>query len=208
MRLIEALHWRYASKRMNGQQVPVEKLETILDSIRLAPTSLGLQPFQVVVISDQSLKQTIFETACQQPQIVECSDLLVFAARTDITEGEIEEYMQLIAQERNIPVESLSNLRNMVSSVKDLPADRYFQWAARQAYIAFGIGIVAAATEQVDATPIEGFAADKMDEILDLEKLGLRSVVVLTLGYRHEEKDYLANAKKVRKPAEALFIKR
>jgi Nitroreductase len=208
MNLIEALKWRYAAKRMNGQPIPAEKVETILESIRLTPTSLGFQPFKVIVVSDKALREKIFEKACEQPQVVEGSHLLVFAVRTHVTQAEVDEYIHRVATERNIPVENLAGYKTMISSIQQLPEDRFLQWTARQAYIALGISLIAAATEKVDATPIEGFTPVLMDEILGLKKMGLHSVVLLALGNRDEEKDHLAKAKKIRKAAKDLFIYR
>ncbi|WP_243347813.1 NAD(P)H-dependent oxidoreductase [Parabacteroides sp. FAFU027] len=206
MNLIEALKWRYATKRMNGQPVEAEKVETILESIRLTPTSLGLQPFKVVVVSDKTLREKIHEKACQQPQIVEGSHVLVFAVRTDVKQEEVDEYIHRVATERDIPVENLAGYKSMISNVQELPRERYLQWTARQAYIALGISITAAAFEKVDATPIEGFVPELLDEILGLGEMGLHSVVLLALGNRDEAKDHLAKAKKVRKSAKAMFI--
>ena len=206
MNLIEALKWRYATKRMNGQPVAAEKVETILESIRLTPTSLGLQPFKVIVVSDKALREEIYEKACQQPQVVEGSHLLVFAVRTHVTQAEVDEYIHRVATERNIPVEKLEGYKEMIASIQQLPEDRFLQWTARQAYIALGISLTAAATEKVDATPIEGFTPVHMDEILGLKEMGLHSVVLLALGNRDEEKDHLAKAKKIRKSAKAMFI--
>lgn len=201
--LIENLNWRYAAKRMNGEVVPQEKLDTILEAIKLAPSSAGLQPYKVIVISDQETKNRIFREAAPQPQIPDASHLLVFAAWDKITAQQITDYMNLIATTRGISVESLSKFQeNVTNSVQSRSDDGNFNWAARQAYIALGHALVAAATEHVDATPMEGFNNTKMDEILGLSEKGLKSVVIMTLGYRDSANDGLAKAKKVRRPTE------
>ena len=205
--LIENLNWRYAAKRMNGEVVPQEKLDTILEAIKLAPSSAGLQPYKIIVISDQNTKERVFKEAAPQPQIPDASHLLVFAAWDKISAQQITDYMNLIATTRGISVESLSKFQeNVMNSVQARSEEGNFNWAARQAYIALGHALVAAATEHVDATPMEGFNNAKLDEILGLTEKGLKSVVIMTLGYRDSENDGLSKAKKVRRSSEELFI--
>jgi nitroreductase/dihydropteridine reductase len=205
--LIEKLNWRYAAKRMHGETIPEEKLNTILEAIKLAPSSVGLQPYTILVISDKALKERIFEEAAQQPQIKESSHLLVFAAWDKITAEHITEYMNLIAKTRGIEVASLAQFQQKISdSILGRTEQTNFDWAARQAYIALGHASVAAATEHIDSTPMEGFNNAKLDELLELNKKGLKSVVMMTLGYRDSASDHLASAKKVRKPDEELFL--
>lgn len=207
MNLIETLEWRYASKRMNGQRVPSDKLETILEAIRLAPSSMGLQPYTVLVIEDQELKKQIRPIAMNQPQIEESSHLLVFAAWDDITPAHIEEYIQHTAQVRNMPEEALGDFKNTLLQIADKNTkEQNFNWAARQAYIAFGTGLVAAAAERVDATPMEGFDAAALDKLLKLDEKGLRSVTLMPLGYRDTENDWLASLPKVRREKDKFFI--
>lgn len=205
--LIETLNWRYATKRMNGDKVPAEKLDVILEAIKLSPSSAGLQPYTVFVIEDQEVKEKIQKVAFMQPQIAEASHLIVFASWTKITTGHIDEYMNLIADTRGISAESLDGFKAAVTNmVMNRTEEGRAQWAARQAYIALGHALVAAASEQVDATPMEGFDANGLDEILGLNEKGLHSVVIMTLGYRDAEKDVLASAKKVRRSHEELFV--
>ena len=205
MTLIENLNWRYATKRMNGTKVPQEKVDRILEAIRLAPTSFGLQPFKVIVVEDAALRERIFNEACQQPQIKEGSHILVFAAIKNVSTQQIEDYMQLIAETRGIPVESLNDFKAMFGGIVAGSEERNFVWTARQAYIAFGVGIVAAAIENVDATPMEGFSVEALDKVLGLDAQNLSAVTILTLGYRDATNDYLATAKQVRKSKEVLF---
>lgn len=201
------MNWRYAAKKMNGQRVPAEKLDTILEAIRLSASSVGLQPYTILVIDNHELKGKIHELACPQPQVVEGSHLLVFAAWTAIEASRIDAYIQLIAETRGVPAESLSPFSDSIKgSLLSKTPDEQGAWAARQAYIALGSGLIAAATEHVDATPIEGFNAIALDEILGLPAKGLHSVTLLALGYRDAEKDFLAKAVKVRRPRKDLFI--
>ena len=205
MSLKDSLSWRYATKRMTGGKVPQEKVDKILEAIRLAPTSFGLQPFKVIVIEDEKLREEIFNTACQQPQIKEASHVLVFAANKKVTAEQVQEYMELIATTRGIPVESLDGFKAMFDGIVAATAEQNFVWTARQAYLAFGVGIVAAALEQVDATPMEGFNPQALDKILGLEEQNLGSTTILTLGYRDEANDSLVKAAKVRKSMDKLF---
>jgi nitroreductase / dihydropteridine reductase len=205
MNLIDKLNWRYATKRMNGTKVPQEKVDRILESIRLAPTSFGLQPFKVIVIESPELREKIFNEACPQPQIKEGSHVLVFAANKKVSAEQVAEYMDLIAKTRSIPVESLNDFKAMFAGIVAGNAEQNFIWSAHQAYLAFGVGVVAAANEEVDATPMEGFNPAALDKVLGLTEQNLGSTIILTLGYRDEANDYLVNAAKVRKSKSTLF---
>ncbi|GAB3794188.1 NAD(P)H-dependent oxidoreductase [Spirosoma humi] len=207
MELLEAMNWRYAAKKMNGQKVPAEKVDTILESIRLSASSVGLQPYNVIVIDNHELKGKIHEKACPQPQIVEGSHLLVFAYWTTIEASQIDTYIKLIADTRQVPVESLTPFSDSIKGgLLSKTPEELAVWASRQAYIGLGSALIAAATEHVDATPIEGFNPAALDELLDLPAKGLRSVALVALGYRDEEKDFLAKAPKVRRAKEEFFI--
>lgn len=185
MSVLTNLKWRYATKRMNGQKVPSEKLEIILEAIQLAPTSIGLQPFTVMVVEDPEMRAKIAPAINNQPQITEGSHVLIFAAWTKVEDEKIEKYLNNIASLRGVPLDSLSRMRNMIKgNVSSKTPEQLLNWTSRQAYIALGFGLVAAAVEQVDATPMEGFNPDALDEALGLKKLGLHSAVVMTLGYR------------------------
>jgi nitroreductase len=200
MNLIEALNWRYAAKRMNGEKVPAEKVENILEAIRLAPTSLGMQPFSVILIENEELRKKIQPAAYNQPQIAECSHLIVFAAWNDVTVEHVNTYLQNIVATRNVPLESLDGFKgNLMNVVNHRTQEQKREWAAKQVYIALGIALTAAALEQVDATPMEGFKPAEVDQLLGLEAKGLHSVCLMTLGYRDTNTDYLVNQKKVRR---------
>lgn len=207
MSLIENLNWRYATKRMNGQKVPQEKIDQILEAIRLAPTSYGLQPFTVIVVESENLRKKIQPVAYNQPQIFEASHLLVFAAWTDVTEQQIDTYMADVAKERGIDVANLAGFKNTIAgTIERLTPEQRSTWAAKQAYIAFGMGLAAAAELKVDATPMEGFDGVGLDAVLDLKAKGLHAVTIMPLGYRDEANDNLAHAKKVRRAKEELFL--
>ncbi len=207
MTLIDALNWRYATKRMNGTKVEKEKLHNILEATRLSVSSLGLQPYSVIVVGNDELKRQIQPIAFNQPQITEASHLLIFAAWDEVTEERFDEFAQDTAQQRGLPVETVKEqIAGYKKNILSRPAEVNHQWAARQAYIALGTAVAAAALEKVDATPMEGFNGEALDELLGLKEKGLKSYAMLTLGYRDESNDWLVNQKKVRRPKEKLFV--
>lgn len=205
MSLLEKMNWRYATKRMNGNEVPEQKINNILEAIKLAPSSAGLQPYDVWVISDKALLQRIYETAAKQPQITEGSHLLVFAAWQSLTAADVEEYIGRIADTRSVAPETLDGFKTNLMQLTQRTPEQTFNWAARQAYIGLGVASVAAAFEAVDATPMEGFDPAAMDALLGLKEKGLGSVTIMALGYRDPQNDYLLGAPKVRRPKEQMF---
>ncbi len=209
MKLIDALQWRYAVKKMNGNKIPADKLNTIIEATRLAPSAFGLTPYNIIVVEDEETRKKLQPAFYNQSQIVDGSAVIIFAAWTSVTEKEVATFMEDIAEQRGVPVESLNEFAGYINgSIKNLTPEQATTWAAKQAYIALGFGLVAAAAEQVDATPMEGFAPDAVDAVLGLKELGLHSTVALTLGYRDAANDYLVNAKKVRRTLDKLVIKK
>ena len=206
MDILSILNWRYAAKRMNGKGVPAEKIERILDSIQLSVSSIGLQPYNVLVITSKELREKIKAIAFNQPQITESSHLLVFAAWDNVTPERLEKYLNRVADLRHVHKDSLGALRAYGESILKNTAEHNFNWAARQAYIALGTAVIAAAAEKVDATPMEGFNNEDLDDLLGLPGLGLKSVSLLPLGYRDIENDWLVNLPKVRTAKDELFI--
>ncbi|WP_310555860.1 NAD(P)H-dependent oxidoreductase [Flavobacterium sp.] len=205
MELLDKLSWRYAAKAMNGEKIPQEKVDRIIEAARLAPTSSGLQPFEIYVVTNQEVKEKIRPVAWNQSVITDCSHLLVFVAWDTYTEDRINKMFDLTNDIRGFKNEGWENYRQMLlSNYPQKDAEENFNHAAKQAYIAFSQAIVAAAFEGVDSTPIEGFTPAAVDEILGLREKGLRSVVLLPIGYRDTEKDWLVNLVKVRKSKEDL----
>ncbi len=205
MELLDKLNWRYATKAMNGKVVPEEKVNKIIEAARLAPTSSGLQPFEILVVKNKELKEKIKAVGWNQSVITDCSHLLVFAAWDTYTEERINYMFDLTNEIRGFKNEGWENYRQMLlSSYPQKDAETNFNHAAKQAYIAFGLAIAAAAYEEVDATPIEGFDPVAVDEILDLKAKGLRSAVLLPIGYRDADNDWLSSLVKVRKSTEDL----
>lgn len=206
MGILENLNWRYATKKMNGTIVPQDKVDTILEAARLAPSSSGLQPYEIIVISNKELLEKIKPVANGQTQITDCSHLLVFAAWDTYTEDRINEVFKRHSIERNMP-ESVSDAYRLmlIGAYPKRPAEENYIHAAKQAYISLGIAMAAAAEIKVDATPMEGFDYKALDELLGLKEKGLRTAVILPLGYRDEANDWLLNLKKVRTPKEKFI---
>ena len=202
--LLNKLQWRYAAKKMNpARAVPQEKVERILEAARLAPTSSGLQPFEIIVVTDPAVRARIQPIAWNQAQITDGSHLLVFAAWDNYTAERINMMFDLTNAQRGFQNEGWENYRQMLlNSYPQRDAEVNFQHAARQAYIGMSAALIAAAFEEVDSTPMEGFDPAALDEILGLRARGLRSVAILPLGYRADEGDWLVNLKKVRRPRE------
>lgn len=204
--LIQNLQWRYATKKMNpAKTVPQEVVERILEAVRLAPTSSGLQPYQVIVVTNAELRTKIQAIGWNQAQITEGSHLLVFAAWDNYTVERINEMFDLVNTERGFISEGWENYRKtLLGLYPKREAQVNFEHAARQAYIGLGVALVAAAEEKVDSTPMEGFDSKALDEILGLGERGLRSVAILPLGYRDEANDWLVKLKKVRRSRQSF----
>ena len=203
--LLEQLNWRYATKKMDpAKSVPQEKVDTIIEAIRLSPTSSGTQPFELLVVTNPELRNEICKAASDQSPITDGSHLLVFAAWDNYTEARIDEVAKLNVEKRgDLPLIG-QYYGNLKANYVPRDAEVNYAHATRQAYIALGIAMVAAAEQEVDCTPMEGFDPNKVDEILSLKERGLRSVVLLPLGYRDPTGDWLLNMPKVRKSRETM----
>lgn len=199
MKLLEALNWRYATKQMTGERLDQSDVDLILEAARLAPTSAGLQPFHIISISNQELKEKISPVALNQPQIIQSSHLLVFTAWDSISDLQVDQRYDAMNALRNLPsektAETVAGLKQLFSSMTQ---EQQYHHAAKQAHIGFGMAIAAAAELGIDATPMEGFDKDGLDEVLNLKEKGLKSVVLLALGRRNSENDWLLNLKKFR----------
>jgi nitroreductase / dihydropteridine reductase len=207
MDLIKLLQWRYATKRMNGQKVPQDKIDRILHAISLSASSLGMQPYTIFVIKNKELLEKIKPIADDQPQILECSHLLVFAAWDKLTVERVEMWANNIIETRGeLHPRNVRQKSSLLKRIVNNSPEVNHTWCAKQVYLALGTALIAAANEQVDSTPMEGFKAGELDELLQLPQKGLRSIVLLTLGYRDEVNDFLLPMKKVRRNIEKLFI--
>ena len=206
MSIIKALQWRYAAKRMNGEQVPDDKVKSILEAARLAPTSSGLQPFKMFVVTNPKLKERVKPLAFNQPQITECSHLVIFAGWDTYTIERFEDYFSHYENERELPKGFSDSYKTSVAKqLTSWSKERQQEHAAKQAYIAASFAMVEAAVLQVDATPMEGFAASELDKLMKFDQQGLKSVLLLPLGHRDAENDWQTDLKKVRKTEDSMI---
>lgn len=208
MALIDDLKWRYATKKYDPtKKVAQEDVDKIIEAARLAPTSSGLQQFRVIVITNQELKDKIVPIARDQQIVADCSHLLVFVAWDKYTTERIDGQYDFITDERELPRGRFGSYTDRLKSVYlSQTSDENFVHTARQAYIGFGMAIAQAAELKVDSTPMEGFNPNMLDELLDLRSKGLRSVLLLPLGYRDAKNDWLEKMKKVRKSTDEFVI--
>ncbi len=201
MSFLQNLNWRYATKKYDASaKVPQEKLEQILEAIRLAPSSNGFQPYDVLVVSNPAIREKLKVAAFNQPQLTEASVILVFAAWDNIHAKNLGKVFDTTATVRG-DSDSLKERRNSsIAGFEAKTAEQNFVHAAQQAFIGLGFGLAAAAELNVDSTGMGGFNPAQFDEILGLKEKGLRSVAVMALGYRDASNDWLVNLKKVRRP--------
>jgi len=208
MALLEDLKWRYATKKYDPtKKVAQEDVDKILEAARLAPTSSGMQQFRVIVITDQELKNKIVPIAMEQQIVADCSHLLVFAAWDRYTEERIDKIYNYTTDERGLPRGRFKSYTDKLRALYlTQTAEENFIHTARQAYIGLGLAIAQAAELKVDSTPMEGFIGEELDKLLGLKSKGLKSVLLLPIGYRDAKNDWLVNMKKVRNPKDNFII--
>ncbi|MFS2158569.1 NAD(P)H-dependent oxidoreductase [Pseudomonas sp. Pseusp122] len=202
-----SMQWRYATKKFDtAAKVPEEQIQDLLHSVRLAPSSYGLQPYKVFDVRSEHVRQQIREASMGQPQITEGSHLLVFAARTDLDIDAVTQFIDLAASTRGVARESLAARETHIQGAvnKLSPAERV-TWAQKQVYLALGVLVGAAAHAGIDVCPMEGFDRAQVDHILGLSEQGLTATVFAVLGHRASD-DPTAGLNKVRKSAESLFV--
>lgn len=199
MKLLQALHWRYATKQMTGEHLDQADVDQIIEAARLAPTSAGLQPFHIFSIQNQALKAKIAPIALNQPQILQCSHLLVFSAWATIRDEQVEQRYAAMNTLRHIDsaqtAHTVAGLKQLFASMTE---EQQHHHTAKQAHIGFAMAIAAAAELGIDATPMEGFDKAQLDELLGLSAKGLKSVVLLALGRRDPTQDWLLKLAKYR----------
>lgn len=207
--ILQALNWRYATKEYDSSKKLSDKdFNELLEVIRLSPSSFGLQPYKFIVVENNELRNKVREKAWGQSQVTDASHLIVFCAKKDVTEEYIKEYIENMAQTRSISKDTLKGFEDMMLGFrKNHSNESVKEWAKRQAYIPLGMLLQAAAMKKIDATPMEGFDPKGVDEVLNLDKDGLTSVVLCALGYRSEN-DKTSNYKKVRQHESKLIEKR
>ena len=208
MSLIDALQWRYATKKFDSTKIVDQKLvDEIIEAAWLAPTSSGLQPFEIIEITNQEIKNKIVPIAFNQQQVSESSHLLVFAAWNNYTEQRIDTIYKYITEGRaQDPNQYKDYTDRLKKAYLRRPAEVNFEHAARQAYIAFSFAMAMAADLRIDSTPMEGFDNEALDKLLKLNERGLKSVTILPLGYRDSTNDWLVNLKKIRHPKGDFLI--
>lgn len=209
MSVLNQLKWRYATKKFDAnKKISDDQLQEILEAGNLTATSVGLQPIRILVVETPELRQQILPNAWGQNQVVDASHLLVLATvLAETLPSHAENYIQRAAQIRGVPVESLDGFKKMVTGViASKTAEQQLEWAQKQAYIALGQLMVAAAALDIDTCPMEGFVPAKVDEVLGLHERGLASVLMLPIGYRAEDDKY-ASTPKVRLPIDEFAIK-
>jgi len=201
--LIRQLNWRYAVKRFDPlKKVSAEDWEALEDALILAPSSYGLQPWRFYVVTDDEIRKELQTYSWNQPQITECSQVVVIAARKDAKPEDINKYLKRITEVRGTPAEELEILKGMMLGSQKAAAENGLinEWAARQCFIALGVLLSAAAIRGIDTCPIEGFLPDEYDRLLGIESDGYFSVVVGAIGYRDKDEDWLGKLPKVRYP--------
>lgn len=205
--IIEALNWRYATKTYDAaKKLSPEQLNLMLESLRLSPSSFGMQPWKFILVSNPEVRAKLREAAWGQTQVTDASNLIVISVLKSVDENLIKKYIKTISEVRGVSEENLKGFEDMmIGAVNMKSPEARVEWATRQAYIALGVVLTAAAHEEIDATPMEGFDPKKFDEILGLESMGLESKVMLALGFRSVE-DASANVAKVRFPMEEVMI--
>jgi nitroreductase len=206
--LLAQLNWRYATKGFDpAKKISATDWAALEAALILTPTSYGFQPYRFVVITDQPTKEKLVPVSWNQKQPADCSHFVVFAAMQSVSEADVDHYLARTAEVRGVAVETLAFFKKMlVGDIVSGPrSQQQFEWATRQAYIALGNFMTAAALVGIDTCPMEGIDPVKYDEILGLPAKGYRTVVACAAGYRAAEDKYAA-APKVRYSAEELVI--
>jgi nitroreductase / dihydropteridine reductase len=217
--ILEALQWRYATKTFDpNKKVSQEHLDILLETLRLSPSSFGLQPRKFIQVKNPELRKQLQAASRGQPQIVDASDLIIIASKTDMGKEDVEEYLEHLKETRmswidinSLPqqeIDALMNYKNMmIDTLESRNPDQRKSRSQKQAYIAMGIFLLACAEMEIDACPMEGFDPSKYNEILGLNELWLTATVAIPVGYRAVEDKY-ASLAKVRFPKEKIFIQK
>ena len=207
MEFLSKLNTRYATKVFDStKKIPEQDLANLLEAIRLSASSFGLQPYRVLVVEDPAIRKELRKVAWDQSQITDASALLVFAVKYGTDGTTVDEFVDLVSDTRNVTKESLAAYGNMMKgSIHTQSLEQIETWVSKQAYIALGFGLVSAAVMGIDSCPMEGFNPSAFDKILDINKIGLKSKVLLAVGYRSSKDGYQQLAK-VRQKKQDLFI--
>ena len=207
MNSIDSLQWRYATKKFDStKQLSPAQINTLKEAFNLTATSYGLQPIKLIVIQNKELQKELVIHSWNQQQVEQASHLLVICVPDQYTTEEVKEYFALVKKIRNTPDEILNPFRtHLEEEVSKKSQLELFQWNKNQAYLAMGNLLTVCAMEKIDACPMEGFIPEKYDEVLNLKKHHLRSVLVLPVGFRADD-DHMKDQAKVRKGIEDSII--
>ena len=205
-KIAESMRWRCAIKKFDpSKKISKADFDDILESLRLAPSSFGLQPWKFIVIGDKKIREELRKSAWDQAQITDAEYLIVLCARTDLDEDYVEKFIRRVSNIRGTTLESLENYKKMLlNPIKNLSKEQLIEWSKKQVYIALGVLLTVAAEKNIDACPMEGFDSKKFDEILKLSEKGLTATVLCPIGYRSSEDKY-SNEKKVRFEQKEVF---
>ena len=207
--MIHKLQWRYATKKFDSDKyLQEEQVTELLKATNLSASSYGLQPYKIIVVKDKELQAQLKEAAYGQDQLLDASHVVIFAAQKNITGEYIDAYVSNIAETRDKKIDDVQEYGNSMKSVLlDRTADEQLVWSQKQAYIALGTLLIAAADKKIDACPMEGFNADAFDKILGLDELGLRTTVIVPIGIRSVHDSY-QHEKKVRRALSEMVVLR
>lgn len=204
---IQDLKWRYAVKKFDeGKSLPKEKIDKLKEAFGLTATSYGLQPVKMVIVANKALQETLVPHSYNQKQVGQASHLLVFCIEQNIDSDFIEDYFKRVKEVRGTSDEILNPFKsNLLKSFGSKTDDEITEWATNQAYLAMGNLLTICAIEKIDACPMGGFVPKKYDEVLQLDKRNLKSVLAMPIGYRASD-DMFSEMKKVRKVLEETII--
>lgn len=203
---VEDLKWRYATKKFNPQRrLDRQQLDALAEIFRLTATSYGLQPCRMVIVGDEDLKNRMVPHCYGQEQVRDASEVLILCVENKIDHNYIQNYFKLVQQVRKTPDEVLEPFsERLQTEFTEKEKREVKEWATRQAYIILGSLMMACARERIDSCPMEGFMPEKIDKLLELDKVGLSAVLLLPVGYRSDE-DFFSELKKVRRATDEVI---
>ncbi|MGV3459848.1 MAG: NAD(P)H-dependent oxidoreductase [Flavobacterium sp.] len=206
---IESLNWRYAVKKYDpSRRVSAEDINKLKEAVQLSVSSIGLQPYKVIIIEDQAVKQQLVEAVSGNNKnlVADASHVFIFANELNVGDVHVDRYMENVADTRNLEKEAVAGFSDYIKNyIGTLTEEQKNTWTSKQAYIALSTLINSAAILRIDTTPMEGFDPAAVNTILNLGEKGLNAAVIATVGYRAAD-DANQNLKKVRKPEKELFI--
>ncbi|MWW23365.1 NAD(P)H-dependent oxidoreductase [Algibacter lectus] len=207
MDIIKQLQWRYATKKFDASKILTPaKLNTLKEAFNLTATSFGLQTLNLVIVKNKTLRETLLPHSYNQPQVVNASHLLIICIQENIEDSDVIDYYNNIKTIRNTPESILNPYREQLQvMMQKKTVEQRQSWSKNQAYIALGNLMTVCAIENIDACPMEGFIPEQYDQILKLGEKGLKSVLILPVGYRADD-DMFSTLKKVRKPINQTVI--